>query len=177
MRSPGEPLPPSSRPPLPPSDLLARVDHPDCPPPASPSLHRLRPQPHPPPPHPPHGSRSSPSARPRRPTASIAIAQLPSRGLSFQLWARHHPLEAPRCPCLRPRREPLSPILTCPRPPCAAGGGSAILELGSGTGLIGIAARGRARRWRHRYRPPATRVPKSQLVVDANADGFAAAAF
>ncbi|KAF9620527.1 hypothetical protein IFM89_013148 [Coptis chinensis] len=66
--------------------------------------------------------------------SKLVIRQLPSQGLSFQIWPAANTLVS----LLeqyhnQPSNNPLSPILKCGRP-------LRILELGSGTGLVGIAA-------------------------------------
>ncbi|KAL5557286.1 hypothetical protein UlMin_039522 [Ulmus minor] len=66
--------------------------------------------------------------------STLLIRQLPSQGLSFQLWPAATTLvtllDDHRCD---PSKSPLAPFLPSRRP-------LKILELGSGTGLVGIAA-------------------------------------
>ncbi|XP_030529356.1 protein N-lysine methyltransferase METTL21D [Rhodamnia argentea] len=71
--------------------------------------------------------------------ATIAIRQLPSQGLSFQLWpAATTLLNLLDSHISDPAAGPLSPILADRR--CPGQRRLSILELGSGTGLVGIAA-------------------------------------
>lgn len=69
--------------------------------------------------------------------STVVIRQLPSQGLSFQLWpaatSLFSLLDLHRS---HPSTSPLSPSLSSPSPRCRL----RILELGSGTGLVGITA-------------------------------------
>ncbi|XP_010265640.1 PREDICTED: protein-lysine methyltransferase METTL21C [Nelumbo nucifera] len=70
--------------------------------------------------------------------STVSIRQLPSEGLSFQLWPAATTLVSLLDRCKQPNNNPLFPILTS----LSDGhqGRLRILELGSGTGLVGIAA-------------------------------------
>ncbi|XP_030462634.2 uncharacterized protein LOC115682537 [Syzygium oleosum] len=109
--------------------------------------------------------------------ATIAIRQLPSRGLSFQLWpAATALLKLLDAHVSDPAAGPLSPILADPRRrprPCKRR--LSVLELGSGTGLVGIAAAVALGADVTVTDLPHV-VPNLQFSVDANAAALAAGA-
>ncbi|KAL3725821.1 hypothetical protein ACJRO7_030798 [Eucalyptus globulus] len=106
--------------------------------------------------------------------ATIAIRQLPSRGLSFQLWpAATTLLNLLDSHVSDPAVGPLSPILAGrPQSPQRR---LSVLELGSGTGLVGIAAAVALGADVTVTDLPHV-VPNLQFSVDANAAALAAGA-
>ncbi|KAF7850798.1 hypothetical protein BT93_L4994 [Corymbia citriodora subsp. variegata] len=104
--------------------------------------------------------------------ATIAIRQLPSRGLSFQLWpAATTLLHLLDSYVSDPTASPLSPVLA-DRPRHRR---LSVLELGSGTGLVGIAAAVALGADVTVTDLPHV-VPNLQFSVDANAAALAAGA-